>query len=164
MCIFAWDLARNALESAGPLKLHFLLEGGAPLTETTTKWIYLCAGWSFIALGVVGIFLPVLPTTPFILLAAWCFSKGSERLHHWLLTHPRFGPMVRDWEESRVIRLRAKLLATAMIVPLTSYMLLGTDAPAWTKLAAAALVLWGLLFIWTKPSAVASEAEASEPS
>ena len=134
------------------------------MTETTTKWIYLSAGWGFIALGVVGIFLPVLPTTPFILLAAWCFSKGSERLHHWLLTHPRFGPMVRDWEESRVIRLRAKLLATAMIVPLTSYMLLFTDAPGWTKLTAAALVLWGLLFIWTKPSEVVAEAEVSEPS
>lgn len=133
------------------------------MKETTTNWIYLGAGYGCLALGVVGIFLPVLPTTPFILLAAWCFSRGSKRLHEWLLNHKRFGPMVRDWEESRVIRMRAKVLATVMIVPLTSYMLFFASAPTWAKALASALVLWGLVFIWTKPSSAETKAASKAP-
>jgi uncharacterized protein len=65
--------------------------------------------------GIVGIFLPLLPTTPFVLLAAFCFSRGSSRAERWLLTHPRFGPMVRDWRLYRAIPLRAKQLAWVMM-------------------------------------------------
>ena len=59
--------------------------------------------------------MPLLPTTPFVLLAAFCFSRGSERCERWLLEHPRFGPMVRDWRERRAVPLRAKQLATVMM-------------------------------------------------
>jgi len=69
-----------------------------------------------LATGVVGIVLPLLPTTPFVLLAAFCFARGSERYEHWLLTHPRFGPMVQDWRAHRAVPLRAKQLAWAMMV------------------------------------------------
>jgi len=109
-------------------------------------------GWAALALGIVGAFLPVIPTTPLVLVAAWCFSKGSKSLHERLLEHPRFGPMIRDWERHHVIRLRAKLLATAMIVPLVGYMVLFSAAADWTKVVAVLLVVWGLAFIWTKPS------------
>jgi hypothetical protein len=102
--------------------------------------------------GIVGAFLPVIPTTPLILVAAWCFSKGSDRLHRRLLDDPRFGPMVRDWEGHHVIRLRAKLLATGMIVPLVGWMTFFTDAPVWAKVVTILLVAYGLTFIWTKPS------------
>jgi uncharacterized membrane protein YbaN (DUF454 family) len=65
--------------------------------------------------GIVGIFVPLLPTAPFVLLAAFCFSRGSARCERWLLEHPRFGPMVRDWRERRAVPLRAKQFATVMM-------------------------------------------------
>lgn len=118
--------------------------------------MWIACGWLALGLGVVGAFLPVIPTTPLVLVAAWCFSKGSERLHRWLLEDRRFGPLIRDWERHRVIRTRAKVLATAMIVPLVGWMVLGSDAPGWTKVVTVALVGWGLAFIWTKPGAPAA--------
>ncbi len=68
-----------------------------------------------LAIGFVGIVLPLLPTTPFVLLAAFCFSRGSVRCEQWLLAHPRFGPMVRGWQANRAVPLRAKQAATAMM-------------------------------------------------
>ena len=73
------------------------------------------AGGLALALGIAGIFLPLLPTTPFVLLAAFCFSRGSARVERWLLEHRRFGPMVRDWRAHRAVPLRAKQLATLMM-------------------------------------------------
>ena len=77
--------------------------------------LWLLAGGLALLTGIVGIFLPLLPTTPFVLLAAFCFSRGSQRCETWLLQHPRFGPMVRDWRASRAVPLRAKQLATLMM-------------------------------------------------
>lgn len=64
-----------------------------------------------LALGLLGVVLPLLPTTPFMLLAAWCFARSSERLHRWLLEHRSFGPMIIDWRDHRAIGKRAKLAA-----------------------------------------------------
>ena len=62
---------------------------------------FLAVGFAALLLGVIGIFLPVLPTTPFVLLAAACFARGSERMHGWLLAHRVAGPIVREWRERR---------------------------------------------------------------
>lgn len=69
------------------------------------------AGVVALGFGIAGIALPLLPTTPFLLLAAFCFSRGSERLHAWLLAHPRYGPAILDWQEQGAISRKAKGLA-----------------------------------------------------
>lgn len=76
---------------------------------------WVVAGFASLLLGVVGIFVPVLPTTPFLLLASACFLRGSARLHRWLLSHGRLGKYIRDFEEGRGIPARAKVVAIAMM-------------------------------------------------
>ncbi len=69
--------------------------------------IYRWLAWLCAALGGLGLILPLLPTTPFVLLAAWAASRGSPRFHRWLHTHPRFGPAIRDWQRTRRVPRRA---------------------------------------------------------
>lgn len=76
---------------------------------------WVVAGFVSLFLGVVGIFVPVLPTTPFLLLASACFLRGSERMHRWLLSHGRLGKYIRDFEAGRGIPARAKVVAIAMM-------------------------------------------------
>lgn len=122
------------------------------ILERSVRLLYFAAGWLCLALGAAGVVLPVLPTTPFVLLAAWCFSKSSKRLYSWLLSHRTFGPYIVAWEQHRVIPLHAKILSTSIIVPLIGYMLIASPAPAWAKVLAVALVVWGQIYVWTKPS------------
>lgn len=112
------------------------------------RLLWLAAGATSLLLGLIGIFLPLLPTTPFVLLAAFCFSRGSMRCEAWLLNHPRLGPMVRDWRANRAVPLRAKQIATLMMA--LSSLLAGYKLPpAWCWLPAAccagvAAWLWSL--------------------
>lgn len=86
---------------------------------------YLCAG-----LGIVGAFLPVLPTTPFLLLAAWAATRGSPELHRWLYGHPRFGPPLVAWETRRAVSNPAKLTACVLMGASWTLMFVMTDSPA----------------------------------
>jgi uncharacterized membrane protein YbaN (DUF454 family) len=83
---------------------------------------YLCAG-----LGIIGAFLPVLPTTPFLLLAAWAATRGSPELHRWLHDHPRFGPPLIAWETNRAVSVPAKWLACVLMTSSWVVMLLLTE-------------------------------------
>ena len=78
--------------------------------------LLMLAGWLSLILGVIGIFLPLLPTTPFLLLTATCFAKSSPRFHGWLMNHPKLGPPIRDWQQYRCIVPATKRLATVLIV------------------------------------------------
>ncbi|MBI1394282.1 MAG: DUF454 family protein [Alphaproteobacteria bacterium] len=86
-------------------------EGPARHRAGARHCLWLGAGWLFVAIGAVGAVVPLLPTTSFLLLAAFCFSRSSPRLHHWLISHPTFGPPIRDWREHGAIRRSAKALA-----------------------------------------------------
>ena len=79
------------------------------------KLFYNVAGVLAVILGVAGIFLPLLPTTPFLLLASACFARGSVRLHRWLLGHPVFGDYLTSFEAGRGIPLKGKIVATVML-------------------------------------------------
>ena len=80
------------------------------------KFIYFIIAWLSFVLGVIGIFLPVLPTTPFLILSAFLFSKSSPRFHAWVMSLPFAGPSILDWQENRIIRPRAKILCASMII------------------------------------------------
>lgn len=79
------------------------------------RYALLTIGWLSVALGVIGIFLPVLPTTPFLLLAAACFMRSSRRFYHWLVEHPHLGPWIRDYLEGNGIPLKGKLYALGLM-------------------------------------------------
>lgn len=72
--------------------------------------------WISFALGIIGAFLPILPTTPFLILSAYLFSKTSSKFHAWILTLPVAGDAIRDWRENRVIKTKAKILAISMMI------------------------------------------------
>ncbi|MBT8768961.1 YbaN family protein [Metapseudomonas boanensis] len=75
----------------------------------------LCIGWLSVVLGVIGIFVPVLPTTPFLLLAAACFVRSSRHFYQWLVDHPHLGPWIRDYLEGNGIPLKGKVYALALM-------------------------------------------------
>tara|TARA_R110002072_G_scaffold78584_1_gene182087 strand:- start:2849 stop:3274 length:426 start_codon:yes stop_codon:yes gene_type:complete len=124
------------------------------LTGITRKAALIVLGWGFVALGVVGVVLPVLPTTPFMLLALWCFARSSQRFHDWLYHHKLFGPPLQKWERHRVIPMPAKVFAcTAMTASLT-YITFFRPVPGYLIAIAAAVMAYGAWFILTKPSRV----------
>ena len=79
------------------------------------KVIYILLGGLSLGLGVAGIFLPLLPTTPFLLLSAALWLRSSPRLYHWLLNHKRLGPYIRDFLEHKAIPLRAKIVSVSLV-------------------------------------------------
>lgn len=113
--------------------------------------LFILAGWLSLAAGFIGIFLPLLPTTPFVLLAAYCFSKGSKKLHLWLYEHPWFGDMIKDWEKHGAISLKIKCLSTSMILVMISYPLFFKDFSLWLKTIIVITIAFTLSFIWTRP-------------
>lgn len=127
--------------------------------------LYIFLGVFFVGLAFVGIFLPVLPTTPFLLVATWAFSKGSPRLERWLLQHPKLGPAVRDWRAYRIIPIKAKLLASVMMMSSLVYLLWFTDVALRYALMAGGTMLVGAAYIWSKPHAtpVSIQQTTSQP-
>lgn len=103
------------------------------------RLVYFGLGWVFVGLGAAGTVLPVLPTTPFLLLAAACFARSSERFHRWLLGHRVFGPMVRAWEQERALPPGVKGKAIALlVVTLALSATFGVDS-LWPRLVLAAV-------------------------
>ena len=114
------------------------------------RMLWNIAGLTFFAIGVVGAFVPILPTVVFMLLAAYCFARGSERLHGWLTNHRQFGPAIHDWHQHGAIRRPAKRMA--MVAIAFSFALsAGVGVADWV-MAVQALALGGVsVFILTRP-------------
>jgi len=121
-------------------------------SETSSvRLLWAAAGIACVALGLVGITLPLLPTTPFMILAAFCFARGSDRLHRWLMGHPRFGQAIHDWKRHGAIAPKAKLLAAAAMVAAILVSLLAGIAGSLIA-AQAAVMTAAAAFVLTRPS------------
>lgn len=124
-------------ESNGRVREH-----GSPLV----RWLLIAAGSLCVLLGVIGIFLPLLPTTPLMLLAAACFARSSRRFHDWLLANRTFGPLILEWEKHRSIPRRTKLTAIALMSATLAVSIVFFVEPRWLQglLAAfgVALAVW----------------------
>ncbi len=106
-------------------------------------------GFLSVGLGLIGVILPLLPTTPFILLAAWCFLKSSERTHTWIYTHPVLGKILQAWEKNRSISRPTKVLALIMIIISIISIVLSVDN-IWVKGFVIGLLTAVSIFILTR--------------
>jgi len=113
------------------------------------RTLWLGGGFVALFLGGLGAVLPMVPTTPFIILAAACFARGSPRCHRWLREHPRFGQVLREWEDHGAIRRRSKVWATALIA-LTGLVSAAMVPIAFARIGLATVLGAVLLFIWTR--------------
>ena len=112
-------------------------EHGSPVVRA----VFFVAGVAALALGVAGVFLPLLPTTPLVLLAAACFARSYRPVHEWLVAHRLFGPLLREWHEHRSIPYRTKLFAIGMMAVTLGASIVFFVEPPWLK---AALAVFGV--------------------
>ena len=118
---------------------------------TSVRYGLMALGLACVGLGVVGVFLPVMPSTIFFIIALWAFSRSSIRLHQWLYNHPYFGDGVRAWHDHKVIPVRAKILAVTLISA-SFIFVMAFVAETWVLPAVmAAILIPVIVFIVTRP-------------
>ena len=127
------------------------LPSPAPL-PAPLRWLLLGLAILCLGLGVIGLFLPVLPTVPFLLVAAWAAARSSPRLLAWLEEHPHFGESLRDWRRGGVVRRRAKWTAT-VVMSASAVSLLVFVNIRWAALLAIACMAAVLVWLWLRPEA-----------
>lgn len=123
--------------------------------EHRSAWVrglLIAAGLLCVALGVIGIFLPLLPTTPFLLLAAACFARGSRRFYDWLLANRTFGPLIYEWRQHRSIPFRTKVSAIALMSLTLGVSIVFFVRPLWLKGLLAAMGLGLAIWMYRMPS------------
>ncbi|MGD9478548.1 YbaN family protein [Shinella sp. G-2] len=113
--------------------------------------IYMLAGLLMTALGIIGVFLPLLPTTPFLLVAVWCFSRSSPRLEAWLLNHRTLGPPLANWKREGAISARTKVVALSLIAASYGFFWYRVQPSLLLAAVVALILLASALFIATRP-------------
>ncbi|MGO1001078.1 YbaN family protein [Lysobacter sp. CA196] len=114
------------------------------------RWAWKLLAYASLALGVIGIVVPGLPTVPFVLLSAFAAGRGSERLHAWLLGHRQFGPIIRDWEKHGAVSRRSKWLAVSMMSVCAVIMFL-TSPKLWMAMTGTAIMTVVAVWLWRRP-------------
>jgi uncharacterized membrane protein YbaN (DUF454 family) len=109
-------------------------------------------GMVSVLLGALGIVLPLLPTVPFLLLAAFCFARSSTKAHEWLTNHPKLGPPIANWQKNGAINLRAKKAATFCIAAGVGISVI-LQVPVWAFVSQIIVLAGVMTFIWTRPNA-----------
>jgi len=115
------------------------------------RHIFLALGWVFTGLGFVGAFLPLLPTTPFLLVAVWAFSKSSPKLRRWLFTHPRFGAHLRNWFDQGAISRKGKIFSISFMTVSVGFSFIISDN-LYLKISLLVIKVAIATFILTRPS------------
>ena len=121
------------------------------MSSPIKRWGWFALGWAMVALGFIGLLLPVMPTTIFLILAAGCFSHSSPRFEAWLLDHRWFGTSIRRWRERRAIPRKAKILAIGSMAAGYAVLLVGTQPVWWVDLAVAAALIASACYVATRP-------------
>jgi uncharacterized protein len=116
------------------------------------RLIYLGVGWLSLGMAVAGIILPILPTTPMLLVAAWAFGKSSPELAEKIRSHRVFGPPVRDWQDHGVINFKAKSLAIAVMALMGTWLWIFGHLPVWLTLLIIAVMVGAGIFVGSRPS------------
>ena len=106
----------------------------------------------FVGLGIVGAFLPLLPTTPFLLLAMACFARSSPAVHDWLINHRTLGPYIADWERDRLIPLSAKVTSLVMMSASLAWLVFASNAPVIALWMTGAVLICVAAYILTRPT------------
>ena len=114
------------------------------------RWLWWLLAYASLALGLIGIVVPGLPTVPFVLLSAFAAARGSQRLHAWLLAHRQFGPMIFDWQSQGAVARRAKWLATVMMGLCAVVMFLTAPQP-WMAATGTAIMTVVAVWLWRRP-------------
>lgn len=125
----------------------------APPRPAWQRHLWMAGGFIALLLGFIGIFLPLLPTTPFLLLASACFARSSVRAHNWLRTNPLFGKYLRDWEDGRGLPLRGKACILLFMWSSLGYSMLRLGKPALIALlllTGTAVTIYLLRFVPTR--------------
>ena len=122
------------------------------------RLLYVALGLFFVGMAWVGIVLPGVPATPFLLLASYFFVRSSPRLHRWLHRSPVFGKLLHDWETQRGIRRPVKITASVMVVTAVSLSIALTNLPVWVKCVIGGMACVGLVVIWSVRTATGSSA------
>lgn len=115
------------------------------------RYVWAILGLISVAIGIAGIVLPLVPTVPMMILAAFFFARSSERLHNWLLSHPTFGPPIQDWQQRGAISAKGKRIATLSIAVVFGISLILGLRPLILLIQAVTLGAV-LMFIWSRPS------------
>ncbi len=114
------------------------------------RWLLKGVAVTSLALGIIGAFLPVMPTVPFVLLAAWAAARSSPRMNHWLENHPQMGPMIVDWRNGGVVRRRAKWMASIMMAGGAVSMAL-LVRPWWLPAIGIGIMTTVGIWLWLRP-------------
>ncbi|MCZ8179941.1 MAG: YbaN family protein [Rhizobium sp.] len=116
------------------------------------RLLILGCAWLLVGIGLVGVFLPVLPTTPFMILAAALFARSSPRFEQWLLDHPRFGQPLIDWRRERAISGKAKIASVSLMAASYGIVLVFGPPQLWLKLLIGAILVGCAAFVLSRPA------------